>query len=136
MTIIKLVSESEAKGEVKEVYDDIKSHYKLDFVPAIFQAWANEPETITRRWSKTKDFEKRLGMEQFHLIGLCTALTTGCEYCVSFHSRILQDQGYSLGKINFLTELIANMAASDLYAKGLQLKPDLIPTQDRFEETA
>lgn len=133
VTLIKLIGEGQASEDVKKIYNEVKERYKLDFVPAVFQAWANQPAKLQARWNVTKAAEERLGMEQFHLIGLCTAITTGCGYCMNFHSRILQDQGYSSEHLEYLTEIISGMAASDLYANSLQLRPDVIPTQARLE---
>ena len=136
MTVIKLVSEKEAKGQVKEIYEDIKSFYELDFVPKVFQAWANNPEKLAAKWRATKDVQQKMGKEKFHIIGLSTSLQTGCDYCINFHTRILQDEGYTDQDLGFLIETISGMVASDLFVQGMQLEPDVKPIRLRLEEAA
>ncbi len=134
MSLIKLIPEEEAKGQVKEIYEDIKSFYELDFVPKVFQAWANNPEKLAAKWRATKDAQQKMGKEKFHIIGLSTALQTGCDYCINFHSRILQDEGYTDQDVGFLIDTISGMVASDLFVQGMQLEPDLKPVRARLDE--
>ncbi len=134
--VMKLISEKEAKGQVKEIYEDIKSFYELDFVPKVFQAWANNPEKLVARWNATKATQEKMGKEKFHIIGLSTALQTGCDYCINFHSRILQDEGYTDQDLRFLIDTISGMVASDLFVQGMQLEPDVKPIRLRLEEAA
>ncbi len=134
--VMKLISEKEAVGRIKEIFDDIKVFYKLDFVPKIYQIWANDPEKLEARWNMTKIAQEKIGKEQFHVIGLSTSLQTGCDYCINFHTRILQDEGYTDQDLGFLIDTISGMVASDLFVQGMQLEPDLKPVCARLDEAA
>ncbi len=41
MALLRTVSEAEAMGKVKAVYDDIKATKEIDFVPNFWQALSN-----------------------------------------------------------------------------------------------
>ena len=44
MASIHLVAEDEATGEVKEIFDEIKSTHGIDFVPNLYRAMAPNPK--------------------------------------------------------------------------------------------
>ncbi|PKN19900.1 MAG: hypothetical protein CVU71_05910 [Deltaproteobacteria bacterium HGW-Deltaproteobacteria-6] len=54
MASIKMVSEEEAVGKVKEVYEDIKSHLGIDFVPNLYKVMASKPGYLEANWNKVK----------------------------------------------------------------------------------
>ncbi len=54
MASVKLVSEEEAKGKVKKIYDEIKSTLGLDFVPNLYKSMAVKPSYLEANWNKVK----------------------------------------------------------------------------------
>lgn len=54
MASINLISEEEATGKVKEVYDEIKSELGIDFVPNLYKAMAPNPEYLVANWNKVR----------------------------------------------------------------------------------
>ena len=52
MTLLRPVSEKEATGKVKEVFDDIKATKEIDFVPRFWQALAVNPDHLEATWQK------------------------------------------------------------------------------------
>jgi len=48
MALFRTVSEAEATGKVKAVYDDIKATKKIDFVPNFWEALSVNPEHLRR----------------------------------------------------------------------------------------
>ena len=51
---IKLVTEKEASGKVKEIYEDIKATMGWSFVPETFQMVAHDPEHLDSYWANYK----------------------------------------------------------------------------------
>ena len=43
MASIKMISEEEATGKVKEVYEEIKAQLGIDFVPNLYKVMASKP---------------------------------------------------------------------------------------------
>lgn len=54
MASIKLISEDEATGKVKEIFDEIKSQLEIDFVPNLYRSMASKPAYLEANWNKVK----------------------------------------------------------------------------------
>ena len=54
MASIKLISEDEATGKIKDIYEDIKSQLGIDFVPNLYKAMAFMPNYLEANWNKVK----------------------------------------------------------------------------------
>lgn len=54
MASIKLVSEDEAEGKVKEIFDEIKVQLEIDFVPNLYRSMASVPRYLEANWNKVK----------------------------------------------------------------------------------
>jgi uncharacterized peroxidase-related enzyme len=54
MASVTLVSEDEATGKVRVVYDEIKSELGIDFVPNLYRAMASNPDYLEANWRKVK----------------------------------------------------------------------------------
>jgi AhpD family alkylhydroperoxidase len=127
MPTIRLVEENEASADVKAVYDDIKRHFNLDFVPSVFKAMAHNPEALKMGWEGFKQAEEVWGKEKMYLIGLAVDITNGCDYCINFDTAMLKRLGYDDAKIESLINVIAGESYFNRYADGLQLEPDITP---------
>lgn len=77
---IHLVEESEATNDVRTIYNEIKQHYNLDFVPNVFKAVARNPQALKQTWEQMKQGEAMWGKETFYLISLAVDVTNGCDY--------------------------------------------------------
>ena len=51
MPSIKLITENEASGMVKEIYEDIKATMGWSFVPETFQMIAHDPAHLDSYWA-------------------------------------------------------------------------------------
>lgn len=80
MATIRLIEENEASPEVKAIYEEIKQHFNLDFVPSVFKAIAHNPETLKVQWEGLKQDEEYWGKETSYLISLAVDVTNGCDY--------------------------------------------------------
>ncbi len=83
MTTIPLPDEQEAKGRVKEIFDDIKKTKEIDFVPAIWKALANHPIHLEVNWHKLKAImheSTRLDPLTKEMLALAVSITNGCVY--------------------------------------------------------
>ena len=59
MPMFKPISENDAKGKVKEIYDEIKSVRQISEVPNFWKSLANNPETLERTWTSLKQVMKK-----------------------------------------------------------------------------
>ncbi len=54
MPSIKMISEEEAEGSVKTIYEEIKSKLGIDFVPNLYKSMAVKPSYLEANWNKVK----------------------------------------------------------------------------------
>ena len=97
MPIFKPISENEAKGKVKEVFDEIKSARQITEVPNFWKMLANDPNELDRTWSSLKEIMKKGALDPVtkELIYVAVSITNGCEYCIKSHSSAAKKKGAS-----------------------------------------
>lgn len=127
MATIHLIEEQEASPDVKAIYDEVKQHFNLDFVPNVIKAMANNPEDLKQQWEGIKQTEAYWGKEIAYLIGLAVDVTNGCSYCINFDTAMLKQLGYDDAKIENLVKFIGANSYYNKYVDGLQLEPDVTP---------
>ena len=95
MSIFKPISENEAKGKVKEVFDEIKSARQITEVPNFWKMLANDPNELERTWSSLKEIMKKGVLDPVtkELIYVAVSITNGCEYCIKSHSSAAKKKG-------------------------------------------
>jgi len=95
MPIFKPISENEAKGKVKEVFDEIKSARKITEVPNFWKMLANDSNELQRTWSSLKEIMKKGALDPItkELIYVAVSITNGCEYCIKSHSSAAKKKG-------------------------------------------
>jgi alkylhydroperoxidase/carboxymuconolactone decarboxylase family protein YurZ len=82
MPLFRTVSESEATGKVKAVYDDIKAVKKIDFVPNFWKALSIHPDHLEAVWQKLKAVMRpgKLDLRTKEIIALAVSITNNCQY--------------------------------------------------------
>ena len=97
MSIFKPIQESEAKGKVKEIYDEIKTTRQITEVPNFWKMLANDPNELDRTWNSLKDIMKKGALDPVtkELIYVAVSITNSCEYCIKSHSAAAKKKGAS-----------------------------------------
>jgi len=95
MPIFKSIQENEAKGKVKEIYDEIKATRQITEVPNFWKMLANDPNELDRTWSSLKEIMKKGALDPVtkELIYVAVSITNGCEYCIKSHSAAAKKKG-------------------------------------------
>ena len=95
MPIFKPIPENEAKGKVKEIYDEIKSTRQITEVPNFWRMLANDPNELERSWNSLKQVMKKGALDHVtkELIYVAVSITNGCEYCIRSHSFAAKKKG-------------------------------------------
>ena len=93
--MFKPISENEATGKVKEIFDEIKSTRKITEVPNFWKYIANSPETLERTWKATSQVMKAGALDPVtkELIYVAVSITNSCEYCTRSHSYAAKKKG-------------------------------------------
>jgi hypothetical protein len=54
MAAIEMISEEDATGRVKEIYEEIKEAHGIDFVPNMYKVMASKPNILEVKWLHIK----------------------------------------------------------------------------------
>ena len=83
MASIRMVSEDEAVGKVKAIYEQIKQQFGIDFVPNLYRVMATNPEYLEANWNKVKTvmFQSgKLDRLTKEIIAVAVSAVQGCKY--------------------------------------------------------
>jgi alkylhydroperoxidase family enzyme len=83
MASIKMVSEDDAVGRVKVVYDEIKQAFGIDFVPNLYRVMALNPDYLAANWAKVKAVmfaPGKLDRLTKEIIAAAVSAVHGCHY--------------------------------------------------------
>ena len=83
MSAVQLISEADAAGKTKSIYDDIKATLGIDFVPNMYQAMAVKPDFLEASWNKVKTVMQtpgKLDTITKEIIAIAVSAVMGCRY--------------------------------------------------------
>jgi alkylhydroperoxidase family enzyme len=83
MALIKMTPEEEATGKVEEIYEEIRSHLGIDFVPNLYRVMAPNPGFLEANWNKVKAVmieEGKLDRLTKEVIAVAVSAVNGCDY--------------------------------------------------------
>ena len=83
MASIRFVSEDEAVGKVKDIYQEIKQQFKIDFVPNLYRVMAANPDYLEANWNKVKAVmfaQGKLDRLTKEIIAVAVSAVQGCRY--------------------------------------------------------
>ncbi|MCP4541040.1 MAG: hypothetical protein GY832_28220 [Chloroflexi bacterium] len=83
MASINMISEQEATGKVKEIYEEIMSQLGIDFVPNLYKVMASKPSYLEANWNKVKAImvkEGKLDRLTKEIIAVAISAVNGCGY--------------------------------------------------------
>ena len=126
MPIFKPVQENEAKGKVKEIYDEIKSVRQIAEVPNFWKSLANNPETLERTWTSLKQVMKKGTLDPVikELIYVAVSITNGCEYCIKSHSLAAKKKGATDEMLNEMIAVVGMANETNRLVEGYQVEVD------------
>ncbi|PPR45564.1 MAG: hypothetical protein CFH16_00726 [Alphaproteobacteria bacterium MarineAlpha5_Bin6] len=112
MPLLKKVSEKNAKGKVKQTFDNIKKIRKINKIPNFWKTLANDPITLERTWKSLKQVMKEGSLDSLtkEMIYIAVSMTNSCEYCIRSHTLAARKKGMD---DTMLKELIAVVAMAN-----------------------
>lgn len=132
------VEESEATGQVAEIFADIKRTKNIDFVPNLWRVLATNPVQLELVWTNLKtlmhpEAVKRapsLDATTREIIALAVSATNGCAYCVNSHTAALRKQGLSTEAVGEVLAIASLFNMTNALSDGYQVEPDVLPPLD------
>ena len=126
MTIFKKISENEATGKLKEIFDEIKEVRQITEIPNFWKTMANSPETLERTWRSLQQVMKKgaLAPEIKELIYVAVSITNACEYCIKSHTLAAKKKGATDEMINEMIAIVGMANETNRLVEGYQVEVD------------
>ena len=126
--MFKTIPEKEAKGKVKEIFEEIKTARQLSEVPNFWKNLANNPETLERTWTSLKQVMKKGALDPVvkELIYVAVSITNGCEYCIKSHSLAAKKKGATDEMLNEMIAVVGMANETNKLVEGYQVEVDEI----------
>jgi AhpD family alkylhydroperoxidase len=123
MPLTRYVSEEEATGKVKEIYDEIKAARGLAKVPNFWKTIALNPDYLEVTWNNLKTVMKpgKLDRVTKEIIAVAVSATNNCEYCILSHTDALRQLGLDDEAIMELMAVVDFFNGSNSVASGLRI---------------
>jgi len=83
MALVKMISEEEATGKIKEIYDQIKEDLGIDFVPNMYRVMAAKPDFLETNWNKINAVMNgpgKLDKLTKEIIAIAVSAVNSCQY--------------------------------------------------------
>jgi AhpD family alkylhydroperoxidase len=129
MLIGKLIEYDQASREVREVYDDILTTRKVDWINNFWKALANHPETLKQVWEEVKRVMAPGAIDPLtkELIYVAVSVTNNCEYCIYSHTAGARAKGASDETLSEVLAVAALANKTNRLANGYR-----VPIDDQF----
>ena len=128
MPMFKPISENEASGKVKEIFNEIKKARKITEVPNFWKYLANNPETLERTWNTTSQVMKAGALDPVtkELIYVAVSMTNSCEYCSKAHTFAAKKKGATDEMLNEMIAVVGMANETNRLVEGYQVEVDKI----------
>ena len=128
MPIFNMIQENEAKGRVKQIFQDIKQKRNIKSVNNFWKMLANEPETLERTWNSLQQVMKKGALDEMtkELIYIAVSITNSCEYCIISHSSAAIKKGASKDMLAELNAVVGMANETNKLVESYQVKVDEI----------
>ena len=97
---IKTVSELEAEGKLREIYEG--DHKSLGYVPNHVKVFSLRPEVLEAWRAFQGSIRKNLRLRRYELVTLAAAMALKCRYCILAHGTILTKNGISVDQLRLI----------------------------------
>ena len=124
-----LLSDEQAAGKVKEIYDEIRGNFGM--IPNFFRAQAAaNPEWLELNWLRWKNimgYEGSLDRKTKELLAVAVSLTNSSRYCAQAHEAMALMIGASTDDIIETKKVVELFASYNKIAESLDIPCDILP---------
>ena len=126
MPILKTVSEKQAKGRVKKIFDTIKQTRKIKKVPNFWKTLAVDPDTLERTWNSLQQGMQKGALDPLtkEMLYVAVSMTNSCEYCIRSHSLAAKKKGMSNKMLKELIAVVAMANETNRLVESYQVEVD------------
>ena len=126
MPILKTISEKQATGKVKKIYQEIKKTRKIKKIPNFWKTIANDPDTLERTWNSLQQVMKKGSLDQLtkELIYVAVSMSNSCEYCIRSHGLAAKKKGMTDKMFKELIAVVAMANETNRLVESYQVEVD------------
>ena len=126
MSILKPITEKNAKGKVKKIYEDIKSKRKITKIPNFWKSLANDPDTLERTWNSLQQVMQKGALDPLtkEMLYVAVSMTNSCEYCIRSHTKAAQKKGLTDKMLKELIAVVAMANETNRLVESYQVEVD------------
>jgi AhpD family alkylhydroperoxidase len=126
MPLVKMIDQETASPEVKEVFEQIMTTRKTDWVNNFWKILANHPPTLRRIWSNVKEVMAPGELDKLtkELIYVAVSVTNNCEYCIHSHTASARANGMTDEMFEELLAVVGLANETNRLANGYQVPVD------------
>ena len=126
MATLGLIEYNEASPEVREIYDDIMTTRKTDWINNFWKALANDPATLKRIWNEIKQIMAAGALDALtkEMIYVAVSVTNQCGYCIASHTASAKNKGMTDDMFRELMAVVGMANETNRLAAGYQIEID------------
>ncbi len=126
MATVKLVEYEEAGPEVREVYDDIMSTRKIDWINNFWKVLAVQPQLLRRTWQGVKTVMAPGALDPLvkEMLYVAVSVTNGCRYCINSHTAAARKKGMTDAMLAELMAVVGMANQTNALVEGFQIELD------------
>jgi AhpD family alkylhydroperoxidase len=121
-----LIEYENASPEVREVYDDIMTTRKTDWINNFWKALANDPATLRRTWKSIKEIMGPGSLDALtkEMLYVAVSVTNQCGYCIASHTAAARKAGMTDAMFAELMAVVGMANETNRLASGYQVEID------------
>ena len=126
MSLIKKVSEKNAKGKVLKIFNEIKKKRNIKKIPNFWKNLANDPNTLERTWESLQQVMKKGSLDTLtkEMIYVAVSMTNSCEYCIRSHTLAAKKKGMNDSMLKELIAVVAMANETNRLVESYQVEVD------------
>jgi len=126
MATVTLLADDELSPEARDVFDDIRTTRKSDFVNNFWRALAHDPVTLKRTWESIKAVMGPgvLDPKVKEMLYIAVSIAHGCSYCIHSHTASARAKGMTEAEFNELLAIVGMAAETNRLVTALGVEVD------------
>ena len=126
MAMVPLIDERDAAGEVRSVFNDIKTSRNTDWINNFWRALANHPPTLRRTWESLKEVMAPGALDPLtkELVYLAVSISNSCQYCTHSHAAAAKRLGMTKEMLGELIAVVGMANETNRLVTGYQVEID------------
>ena len=126
IAVVPLLEVGAEAPEVKTVFDEIRTFYAMDHVPAVYRWMARDAGFIQGYWTAVREafIDRKLDRLTKEILAFAASMTAKSDYGVDFHLREARRLGLSDAMLTEAVEVVQLFNTVTKIADALQLQPD------------